>query len=60
LKSHRETREMPIYALVLASSDGRWGRNLVKSNGQCLQKLTCGVQTGGDSRMRTLIEGMSS
>lgn len=57
LKSHRETREMPVYSLVLANSDGRFGRNLVKSTGQCLQKLTCGVQTGGDARVRTLIGG---
>ena len=32
LKAHKETRELPIYALVLARSDGRLGPNLKPSS----------------------------
>ena len=31
----RETREMPIYALVMARSDGRWGMQLNRSTTDC-------------------------
>jgi len=35
LKAHRETREGPIYRLVLAKNDGTLGPQLVKSNSEC-------------------------
>jgi uncharacterized protein (TIGR03435 family) len=35
LKAHRETRELPIYALVLARSDGRLGPNIKPSSEEC-------------------------
>jgi uncharacterized protein (TIGR03435 family) len=35
LVTHQETREMPIYNLVLARSDGRLGPNLKESSPEC-------------------------
>jgi bla regulator protein BlaR1 len=35
LETHRETREMPVYALVLARSDGKLGPKLVESKSDC-------------------------
>jgi uncharacterized protein (TIGR03435 family) len=35
LKAHRETREMPVYELVMARSDGRTGPKLVPSSTDC-------------------------
>ena len=35
LKAHKETRELPIYALMLARSDGRLGPNLKLSSPEC-------------------------
>ena len=40
LKTHRETRELPIYALVLARGDGRLGPNLTPSSPECTTLLT--------------------
>jgi uncharacterized protein (TIGR03435 family) len=35
LKAHNETREQPIYALVLAKRDGRFGPELRRSDADC-------------------------
>src|SRR5262245_39847927 len=35
LKVHRETRELPVYALMLARTDGRLGPNLKPSSDEC-------------------------
>ena len=35
LAAHRETREMPIFALVLARKDGRLGPQITRSNFDC-------------------------
>jgi len=40
LKVHRETRELPIYALVVARSDGRLGPNLKPSSPECATLMT--------------------
>ena len=40
LKVHRETRELPIYALMLARSDGRLGPNLKPSSPECATAMT--------------------
>jgi uncharacterized protein (TIGR03435 family) len=36
LKTHKETREVPIFALVLARADGRLGPNLTPSADECV------------------------
>jgi uncharacterized protein (TIGR03435 family) len=53
LKVHRETRELPIYALVLARSDGRLGPNLKPSSPECTTLMTSrgsGPAPGPDGR----------
>jgi len=35
LRTHRETRELPVYALVLARTDGRLGPQLIASKSDC-------------------------
>jgi uncharacterized protein (TIGR03435 family) len=35
LKTHTETRELPVYLLVLARSDGRLGPNMTASKSEC-------------------------
>jgi uncharacterized protein (TIGR03435 family) len=40
LKTHKETRELPIYALVLARSDGRLGANLKPASPECSTMMT--------------------
>jgi uncharacterized protein (TIGR03435 family) len=40
LKAHKETRELPIYALMLVRSDGRLGPNLTPSSPECTTMIT--------------------
>lgn len=40
LKAHKETRELPIYALMLARSDGRLGANLKPSSEECSTRMS--------------------
>lgn len=40
LKIHRETRELPIYGLVLARNDGRLGPNIKPSSDECATQMT--------------------
>ena len=40
LKTHKETRELPIYALMVARSDGRLGPNLKPSSPECATLMT--------------------
>ena len=35
MKAHKETRELPVYALMVARSDGRLGPNLKASSPEC-------------------------
>jgi uncharacterized protein (TIGR03435 family) len=51
IKVHRETRELPIYALVVARSDGRLGPNLKPASEECTTMMTTrGRGPGGDGR----------
>jgi uncharacterized protein (TIGR03435 family) len=51
LKVHRETREFPIYALMLARNDGRLGPNLKPSSDECTTMMTTrGRGAGPDGR----------
>ena len=53
MKAHRETREMPIYALVLARSDGRLGPNLKPASDECTTMMAArgrGPAPGPDGR----------
>src|SRR5262245_36543094 len=40
LKAHKETRELPIYALMVARSDGRLGPNLKPTSPECATLMT--------------------
>jgi len=53
LKTHTETRELPVGVLVIARSDGKLGPNLKVSNAKCptaeeLSERARGVLAGGD------------
>jgi len=47
LKAHREARDMPTYALVLARSDGRLGPRLEKSTLDCAAMMRARAGRGG-------------
>jgi len=47
LVTHRETREMPIYALVLARTDRSFGPNLHPSPTDCQKELSAAIARGG-------------
>src|SRR5204862_4420478 len=47
LVTHRETREMPIYALVLAKPDHAFGPNLHASSTDCEKEMTAAIARGG-------------
>lgn len=47
LVTHRETREMPIYALVLAKPERTVGPNLHASTTDCEKELTVAIARGG-------------
>lgn len=53
MKAHRETREMPIYALMVARSDGRLGPNLKPASEECTTMIAArgrGPAPGPDGR----------
>jgi uncharacterized protein (TIGR03435 family) len=47
LRTHKDTRELPIFALVLARSDGRLGPNLTRSSDECVAMMTAGGRGRG-------------
>ena len=47
LKVHNETKEMPVYALVLARSDGRLGKQIEPSTVDCAASRGRGAGPGG-------------
>jgi uncharacterized protein (TIGR03435 family) len=47
LTTHMETKDSPIYALVLARSDGKLGPNLKKSETDCEAAFAAGRRRGG-------------
>jgi uncharacterized protein (TIGR03435 family) len=51
LKMHKEMRELPIYALVLARSDGRLGANIKPASPECSTMMAArGRGPAGDAR----------
>jgi uncharacterized protein (TIGR03435 family) len=50
LKAHKETRELPVFALMLARSDGRLGPNLTPSSPECVTTMSARGRAGRDSR----------
>jgi uncharacterized protein (TIGR03435 family) len=54
LKVHSEVRELPVYALVRARSDGLWGESMRRTSGMCVPRserarrdqVPCGVRAG--------------
>jgi len=67
LVTHHETRERPIFALVVARNDGRLGPNLrasdcvtgLKPDGtRCGLRIGVGTFVGSSVAMRTLVDGL--
>jgi uncharacterized protein (TIGR03435 family) len=50
IKVHRETRELPIYGLVVARSDGRLGPNLKPSSEECTTQMSARGRGPSDGR----------
>lgn len=40
LRTHRETREMPVYVLSMARADGRFGEKLTRTTVDCVRWLS--------------------
>lgn len=63
LKTHKETREVPVYALTLARSDGRLGPKMKPSTSDCSnaaaeqQKLAEAASRGDTSVLAGLLSG---
>jgi uncharacterized protein (TIGR03435 family) len=63
LKTHKETREVPIYELRLARSDGRLGPKIKASTSECSnaqaeqQKMAEAVSRGDTSALAGLLQG---
>ena len=60
LKVHREQRELPIYALMLARSDGRLGPNLTPSSPECTTTMSArgrGPAPAPDGRGGVMVSG---
>lgn len=61
LKTHTETREMPVYALVVARSDGRLGPSIKPSTSDCsnaaaeAQKRADAILKGGPSALAAIM-----
>lgn len=61
LETHAETRELPVYALVVARSDGRLGTSLTASSDQCenqqaeAQKMADALAKGGPAALAALL-----
>jgi uncharacterized protein (TIGR03435 family) len=50
IKTHKETRELPIFALVLARSDGKLGPNLTPSSPECVASMNARGRGTPDGR----------
>jgi uncharacterized protein (TIGR03435 family) len=50
IKTHKETRELPVFALVLARSDGRLGPNLTASSPECVTMMSARGRATPDGR----------
>jgi uncharacterized protein (TIGR03435 family) len=50
LKVHKETRELPTYALMVARSDGRLGPNLKPSSDECSTRMASRGRGPADGR----------
>jgi len=47
LKAHKETRDLPIFTLMLARSDGRLGANVTPSSPECAALMSVGPRGRG-------------
>ena len=57
LVARRETREMPVYALVLAKADGQLGPQLRQADGQCEAARLAAQKGGAPLQMPTVERG---
>jgi uncharacterized protein (TIGR03435 family) len=63
LKVHQETRQLPVYDLVVSRSDGRLGSRLTRSDGKCLPPAITASPTADRSQScgtRTAVPGALS